>query len=451
MIEAAHNNNQSNMAAARVRSASAGAATLTFCIALLAAHAGFAQRGSDEVLVAPLGEAGADASLTQLEDQLRRYADRFVTRIAQTTNQLRNSAETPQQRLAMLQWKTVSLSTMVELAIGQNVVTSLFDMLVVTTLTRIMLEDFYLPEIFGEDRGTPLLESYRILEEDIWQIADQVLTEEQQDSLHSLILDWRRQNPDQIYPWYVRLDEFSGQRAADLRAVEASGGLLGLRAARQSIDEVQAFGERMMFYMQRAPLLLSFSLEESVARILQAQEVTAVIEDTERFTTAAEELVEVVAQLPYDQFAAIDQLMQRLSEQRSEFVSDLEGYGPQTEAVLVELRQSLQTLERIMLLVGVDDEPADGQGFDINDYTSLAIEAAEAGRELRLVLESAERLLGSTAWADRELQTSGAFARVEAAQAALIDRLAVAAAVVIAFFFLALLVYRVVAARVLGN
>ena len=182
--------------------------------------------------------------------------------------------------------------------------------------------------------GAALVEDYRLLEEDIWRIADQVLTPDQQETLRSLIVEWHEENPDQILPWYVRLDEFSGQRAADLQDLGRSGGLLGIRAARESIDEIQAFGERIIFYLQRAPLLTSFALEESIARILRGEEVTSLIDDTERFTTAAEELVAVVAQLPYDQFAAIDQFMLRLTDQRVALLEDLEGSGPQAEAVL---------------------------------------------------------------------------------------------------------------------
>jgi ElaB/YqjD/DUF883 family membrane-anchored ribosome-binding protein len=418
---------------------------------LLPQNEAAAQRNRDDVVVAPLSDEAAETSRTRLEEQLRRYSDRFVTRVTLGANQVRDTSESSDARFRALQWKTVSLSTMVELAIGQDPVTNLLDMMVMTTLSRLVLEDYWLPVVFGESEGAALVEDYRLLEEDIWRIADQVLTPDQQETLRSLIVEWHEENPDQILPWYVRLDEFSGQRAADLQDLGRSGGLLGIRAARESIDEIQAFGERIIFYLQRAPLLTSFALEESIARILRGEEVTSLIDDTERFTTAAEELVAVVAQLPYDQFAAIDQFMLRLTDQRVALLEDLEGSGPQAEAVLGELRRSLEAAERIMVLTGTGGESATGtesEAIDLADYRELAVNAEATARELRLLIEATDELLGSAAWADRESQTSRAMDRLELAQRSMIDRVALAAIGVIAFFFVALLVYRFVAARI---
>lgn len=161
-------------------------------VALFGCSTASAQRETDTVVVAPLaGEAGADGgriSQGELEDQLRRYADRFYTRVVLATHTIATDAATAAERLLMHNWKSVSVATIVELAIGPNAVTNLLDMMVLTTLTRQTVESYWVPEIFGE-KGQPLLDSYLVLEDDIWSIADRVLTPAQQDDLTSLLTE----------------------------------------------------------------------------------------------------------------------------------------------------------------------------------------------------------------------------------------------------------------------
>jgi hypothetical protein len=407
------------------------------------------QTPDSESRVAPFTVTQVNGSYEMLEDQLRRFSARFGTRVALTTDQIMANAESPAEQLAMLSWRNVSLTTIVEMAVGPDVVTNLLDMIVVTTLTRLVLQDYWLPEVLGEDVGQALLETYRILEDDIWQIADQVLTSDQQASLRMLIAEWHRDNPDQNYPWYVRLDEFSGPSAADLRRVEQSGGLLGIRAATQSVQDIEAVTERLMFYLQQAPQLTMNRMEENVLHLLQSQSVQTTVEDVERFIVATEGLVALVAQLPSEQFAVIDQFMRQLSVQRAEFFEEFEGSGPQAEAVVRELRQSLETFERILELLRLSGADANGQRkFDIRDYRDFAAEAAGTAQELRLLVEAAERVLEPRDWENQDTEFSAAVEQVVRLEDGLVVRLAILSMVMIAFFFSCLLAYKLVAARI---
>ena len=402
-----------------------------------------AQR-TEEVVVGPIGGDGkvtaTDMTREELEDQVRRFADRYYTRVALAANNIRAQTTTPEQYLLMQQWKSTSITTIVEMEIGPNAVTNLLDMLVVTTLSRILVEEYWVPEVIGEAIGQDFISAYRILEQDIWSIADSVLTASQQDGLHILINEWRAANPDQIYPWYIRLGEFSGQRAAQLNSLKQSGGLLKeVAKARETAEEIQAFGERMLFYLQRAPAITSTEMENSVLEVLGGPQISLILDDANHFVVAVEKLVDVIDQLPNDRLAAIDQFMDRISEERLALLQGLSTAGPGISEALGELRQSVEAFERIVNTPEPDNTAS--EPFDIIKYHALTVEAAKTASELRMLVQSVADAL------DKTPAMVTLVDKIAAEQTLLVNRLFLLGAGLIFVFFAALLFYRYLANR----
>ena len=256
-------------------SATAWLVLLTTCLSACASNS----QQAEQVVFAPIGGDSTSVSTgmtrEELEDHVRRFADRYITRIAIATNEFRDATESDEQKRLMHDWKTISDISIVGIAIGQNAVTNLLDMMVLTRLSRLVVDSHWIPEVLGPELGAKFREPFVALEDDIWTVADDVLTEQHQANLRILVDEWHAENPDQIYPWYVRLSDFSGQRAASLAAVQQSGGLLKeVARAREAAEEIQAFGERMLFYMQRAPTLTAHQFESSVGSILGGPEIS---------------------------------------------------------------------------------------------------------------------------------------------------------------------------------
>ena len=419
---------------------------VTFCCAcLLVFGTALAQR-TEEVVVAPIGADGevttSSTTREELEDQVRRYADRYYTRISIAANEVRTQSTTPEKYLLMQQWKSISLATSVQIAIGSNAVTNLLDMMVVTTLSRIVVEEYWVPEIIGASIGQSFISAYRTLEEDIWGIADSVLTADQQNDLRVLINQWRKDNPDQIYPWYVRLSEFSGQRATRLTSLQNPGGLLKeVAKAREAAEELQDLGERVLFYLQRAPAITSTEMENSVLEVLGGPEMSLILEDADRFVAAVEELVDVIDQLPNDRLAAIDQLMERITIERQALQKDISTAGPEVNTALNEIRQSVESFERIVNTLNQGE--AASEPFDIDKYRAVAAEAGKTATELRLLAEA----LGETI--ENSLGLVNVIDKLAAAQTTLVNRIFLLAVALIFIFFTVLLVYRYVSNRVL--
>jgi hypothetical protein len=418
-------------------------APLVLVTALISACAANGQQ-PEQVVIAPIGSGSTVSSgmtREELEDHVRRFADRYFTRIALITNELSAQATSAEGTRLMHNWKTVSHAAIVEVAIGPNAVTNLLDMMVLTRLSRLVVENYWIPEQFQrEDLAAKFLQTFVDLEEDIWTVADDVLTQQHQDELVYLVDQWHAENPDQYYPWYVRLSNFSGQRAASLAAVQQSGGLLKeVAMAREAAEEIQAFGERVLFYLQRAPALTTNEFESSASSILGGPEISKLIDDMDRFVTTLERLVDIVAALPDNRLAVVDQFMDRLSAERQALLGDLSTAEPGLRQLLVDLQPVLESIERTV--VAAKEKNPGAKPFDINEYRAIVAESAVTAAELRLLIESVSELLSGASDASPLVN-----ALVEA-ETTVVDRLFVQMVFLIAIFFLALLAYRFVAVR----
>jgi hypothetical protein len=338
----------------------------------------------------------------------------------------------------MHDWNTVSQTAIVDVAIGPNAVTNLLDMMVLTRLSRLVVEHYWVPEVLGDELGREFLPTFVDLEEDIWTVADEVLTVDQQNELMFLVDDWHAENPEQSYPWYVRLSNFSGQRATSLAAVQQTGGMLKeVARAREAAEEIQAFGERVLFYLQRAPMITSNEMESGVSSILAGPEIAKMMNDSDRFVTAVERLVDAIVLLPESRVTAVDQLMDRLGEERRAMLQDLSATEPGLRQVLADLRPALESLEHIIALSKTKDP--DSRPFDVNEYRALVAESATTAAELRLLLQSANELLAGAS------NLAPLVDSLVEAETVVADRVFIQLVALILIFFVALLVYRLVA------
>jgi hypothetical protein len=341
----------------------------------------------------------------------------------------------------MQKWKSVAYASVVDIAIGPNAVTNLLDMMTLTALSRIMVENHWVPNALGSELGEGFLQTFIDLEDDIWTVADDVLTKSQQGELRILINDWYEENSEQIYPWYVRLSDFSGQRAASLAAVQQTGGMLKeVARAREAAEEIQAFGERVLFYLQRAPMITSAEFQASANDVLGGPQVLRAINDMDRFVAAVERLVQSVEDLPGSRLAAIDQVMDRFGEERAALVQDLVSSESDLIRLLAELQPVLDSLER---LTASDEQNPDSKPFDINEYRALVGDSATTAIELRRLVETVDRLMQNSA------EVSTLVDAIVEAEHAMVDRAFVQAIALIFIFFLALLAYRFLARRLI--
>lgn len=414
---------------------------------LLSACATSSAPQTQDVFVAEIngGGSGGTGAMTreELEAHVRRFADRYMTRIAIAANEVRDSSPSIEVQRFMDDWKNVSNAAIVDVAIGPDAVTNLMDMMVLTMLSRMVVEDFWAPKIEDEDLRLAFLEAFYDLEQDIWSVANDVLTPENQEAMTVLVTEWHAENPEQVFPWYVRLSNFSGQRAASLNAVKQSGGMLAeVARAREAAEEMQAFGERVLFYLQRAPMITSGQFESSLNDVVSGPEVTRLLTDVERFVIATDRLVKVVEELPESRLAVVDQLMDRLGEEREAMMASLATESPEIRQLLEDLLPILESIERTVAMTNIDDPT--GRPFDITEYTALVSQSAATAAELRLLVNTVSGLM-----ADGVEDVSGLTGALIEVETALLDRFFLRMVGFLVIFFLILVASRFVWVRIM--
>ena len=419
--------------------------TLFVLAVLLAALPNYsvAQERTENVVIAPMntsGQPGAITSRQQLDDQVRRFADRYHARMSIAVDRMRDHPLGSEKFQSAQYWRTMSRVTSVDIAMGPNAVTNLLDMMVLTSLGRMVIEQYWVPERFGEEIGQPLINASRALEEDVWDMADAVLTLEQQSEMLTMISNYRDQYPDQVNPWWIRMNQFSGQRAARLAAIKRSGGLLKeVRKARETAEELQEQAERALFYMQRAPGIVAGRVESSALQLLGGPQVEQMLEDSDRFIDAVEQLVQLFEDLSEERLAVIDQFMEGLSQQREDLFSDFTTASPEAQLMLGDLRAIVESVEHITTSLNTGNEPT--EPVDIAEYRALTADVTQATIELTKLVDAVS---GVT---DSPDDIVAIVDHISAGQERVLNRLLVILLISIAFFFVCLFAYRFAMAK----
>jgi hypothetical protein len=413
-----------------------------------------------QVTVAPIGPGRAPAETAaramtaeELDQQLRRFADRFRSRTFLAVDRILEENPTPRQRTAANMFLTAGYAAAIDIAIGPNPVANLLDMLVLVSLNRMTVEAYWVPEVFGPELGQNLMEASRALEKDIWALSAKVLTPEQQEDLRALIRTWHEAHPEERDIWSVRLGEFSGQQAAALERVAESGGLLSqVQRTRETVDEVRILGERVLYYMQRAPFLLQGQVLLGFSRIAGQPEVARALGDWRRVSESMERIARQAELLPEQRLKAIDQLFDNLDEQRRAFMKDLTSEEAGVRPVLGDLQQVL-TLSSVLVeqMHGLADQLRIGdpnkKRLDPNEYRVAIAQAGDTATKFRDLVQAMDQLMASPAWEQRVTEVAGVAHAIRDDATALLDRAFLLTAALIGVFFTALLVYRLVSAR----
>jgi hypothetical protein len=144
--------------------------------------------------IIPGMDSGTAVDPVDVQDQLLRSADIFLAGLTTASDKLRRDGAPISQ--VDLQTMKISYTTIVlTLATGPNAMTNLLDMLVLITRSRMMVEAYWLPEVYGES-ARPLLETCRDTETQLWQVATPLLTAARGEELRQTIQTVHQQDRD---------------------------------------------------------------------------------------------------------------------------------------------------------------------------------------------------------------------------------------------------------------
>ena len=410
------------------------------------------------------------ARLQETQLKVMRFADEYGGRIRDPLQALSLGSQSSEERLAAQNWRITQSTAAYTIASGPNPIVNALDMIVLATLSRLVIEDYWREELYGERAG-PLLEVHRDLEERSWALVQDVLDFDQMTQLRAVIQQWRAENPKARAVAQIRFTDFAA--IAQRRSSEPHGGgslfafigldpLRNLDPAVRELEQTRQLAERTIYYLQRAPSLLDMQVERLVYQLAVMPEAKQTLAGVDRISLAAEAMGRLTNDAPdiiaNERHALVVDLTQALHQEQARMqellveVRDVLNAGAQTSesvgATVAALDAFVARFQPKAPHPAVSSTPR--RPFDITEYAATARELASAAQGVQALLvqlESSstgvERL---TAAATQELHevVDHAFWRAMALIAAL--TVALIAALTVALL-LGGLAYRYISAR----
>jgi hypothetical protein len=176
----------------------------------------------------------------ELQSAVISYANRYIAIIGQAATQLEGAVPTDQGRLNAARRKVYSMTAVMETAAGPNPGPALLDLVVNATLSRMVWEDYWVPQVFGKP-AMIMVTAFRKMEVDAWELAAKVMTPAQRQEFRDLIEDWYADHPGQVSVDYVTFSDFGDiGTKPNLKNIQKPGGLLApIREATEAVDDVR--------------------------------------------------------------------------------------------------------------------------------------------------------------------------------------------------------------------
>jgi hypothetical protein len=360
--------------------------------------------------------------------QLRsmRFADEYVGYIVGPIRQFQASTEDATDRLTSQNWLLSQATAAYTIASGPSPVVNAVDMVVLATLSRMVIDDAWGGERFG-DRAAALRDAYHRLEPMAVAIAESALPQEQIAALKEAILEWRAKNPNTTSIAYMHFRDVANSVARPVGGGKDSfSGLFNmlgldpfssLDPAVREIAQSRELAERTIYYAQRVPNLLDMQVERLSFEFATTPETKRMLSDADMVANAARTAGQVVSEFPHflsgERDAAIKQFMDAVSIETA-----------RTRQLVIELRSALEagtvtseslntTIRSFDQLVAGFKTPtseggsakSSGRPFDSTEYTAAAAQITQAAGQLHQVIAALDQATPAVAQAVEHAST----------------------------------------------
>jgi hypothetical protein len=349
--------------------------------------------------------------LAILQIQVMRFADVYVGAIIDPLQRFQAGTSNAEDRLMAQNWQVTQATAAYTIATGPTAVVNALDMIVLATLSRMVVDDDWVTERFGE-RAAPLREVYSRLEAQARDLGKGVITADQFAQLQRVIDEWRAKNPHIRSVAYVHFLDFANSigHPNPSEAGSSSGlfhllgidPLSGLDPAVREIAQTRELGERAIYWAQRLPNLLDMQVglvADQFATTPETERLLANVDKSAQAAAAAGRLAdELPGMLRQEREAAIRQFMDAITVESA-----------RTRQLIIELRGTLQagtatsnslttTIRAFDALVAQFQKPTPaggpaappGRPFDITEYTAAAAQIARASDQLQQLIAGVE-------------------------------------------------------------
>jgi hypothetical protein len=337
-----------------------------------------------------------------------RFADEYVGSITQPIRSFQASTDNAADRLTAQNWLLSQATAAYTIASGPSPIVNTVDMVVLAILSRMVIDDAWVGERFGE-RAAPLRDAYHRLEPLALDIAKGALSDDQIAELQRVILAWRAQNPHVTAISYVHFRDVASSAGRSKPGGSGLFNMLGLDPfssldpAVREIARSRELAERTIYYAQRVPNLLDMQVERLSFELATMPETIRLLGDADKVAGAASTSARVVGEFPSllarEREAAIRQFMEAVTVETGhtrQLLAELRGALEAGTATSNSLNTTIQSFDQ--LVAGFEKPkaaggPAQARGrpFNITEYTAAAAEITRAANELQTLFGSVDR------------------------------------------------------------
>jgi hypothetical protein len=353
------------------------------------------------------------AQLQVLQLSVMRFADEYVGAITQPIRSFQASTDNAADRLTAQNWLLSQATAAYTIASGPSPIVNAVDLVVLTTLSRMVIDDAWSGERFGE-RAALLREAYHRLEPLALELAKGALSADQIVELQHVIVVWREENPHVTAISYVHFRDVASSmgkpktggtdRFSGLFNMLGLDPLSSLDPAVREISQSRELAERTIYYAQHVPSLLDMQVERLTFEFATMPEVTRLLANADQVAGAASTTARVVGELPSllprEREAAIRQFMEAVTVESAhtrELVSQLraalEAGTVTSNSLDATIRSFDQLVARLQKPTTADGhaQPSPGRPFDITEYTAAAAEVSRTAAQLESLIGSVDR------------------------------------------------------------
>ena len=338
-----------------------------------------------------------------LQIQVQRFADDFCGRTIQALDEYAQKTGTEAAQIQALRMKLSYSSAVIGIASGPNPNINLLDMVTVTTLMRMSIEDYWIKTSGGAAYEEWLLNS-RVLETNAWTLATAVLKREQIHELRHAITQWYERNPQLRSGFLARPQESATQLREMNTGTRGVGNVFslvgldptaGLDPAVREVTRTRLFAERTLFVAQHMPFLLRWQTELLTYELTGQRAVREALTNTARLSDSAERISHTVAELPDRISTERKAILDALQEQEGK----LRQLSAEVDRTLVSgtkmsesLNTTLITFDALMKRFGVGEPDTNSvpdtnsPPFNILDYGKVADQTIRLLEEHKEVL-----------------------------------------------------------------
>ena len=364
--------------------------------------------------VAQMRSKGSEAQATkpsmtqeELQAAVISYANRFCATVGQAAYDFEKELPTPEARFIASARKVYSLSSITEIAAGPQPGAAMLDLVVTATLNRIVWEDYWRPQVFGMP-ATIIVDAFKKMENDAWQLASQVMTPPQLEELKNLILDWNAANPGQHAVDYIRFSDFGDiGKKPNLKEIQKPGGLLApIREATQAADEIRMTSERAMFLLSKMQIIAGFQVEMAYNELIMKPEVANVLVNITKFKETGERFGVLLEKLPEEVAEEREALMKAFDVRESKIrgiMGEVQATLDRVDGSFVNLQKTtvdaqhlltgaektglifqnlVQSIDRLATKFGSTKPKDTSRPFDIKDYSEILTQLQDTVQRL---------------------------------------------------------------------